>query len=158
MLLKTKMSKNNKKSFNSEIDSLLEGLELPSNESIKRETAAAIYSSNAKSHIEKRIANGWATKNALAHNTATVKEKRRQGLLRSQTKEVKEKRAKSCMKCVMTPDGPFESVKELCKFYSIKLNIGEQGARKRFYKWMRDAVSGYYYITKEEYEQLKGKQ
>ena len=138
-----------------DIDAEFDGVEFDEN-AIKRATAAAEYSRNAKKHIETRIKNGWREAQAKVLADPEIR-KRRAASLKNQSQESKDRRAKSCMKCLITLDGPFDSIKSAVMHYAEKLGFADSGARKRLYKWLREDPTNFYYISKEEYIMLTGK-
>lgn len=107
--------------------------------------AADNYRANAKKHIETRLKNGWAEKNAKAQLTPEARRNRSEGIKRSQTPESKARRAQSMRKCIITPDGKFESVKSAGEFYAVKWELTIQGARRRLYKFLKTDKENYYY-------------
>jgi hypothetical protein len=141
-----------------DIDAEFDGVEFDEHQ-IKKHTAAALYSLNAKTHIETRLKSGWAEKNKKSSQDPEVRRRRREGVLASQTEEVKLKRAKSCQKCIMTPEGPFPSVLAVIDHYN-KTHFPDfkpAGIKKRFYRWIKEDTKNFYYISKEEYIMLTGK-
>ena len=55
---------------------------------------------------------------------------------------------------LITEHGIFGSLKLACKYF---LSIGIINPAPKIRKWIKEKKPGYYYITKEEYEQLKNK-
>jgi hypothetical protein len=69
--------------------------------------------------------------------------------------ETKLKLSKLQSKCIMTPYGPFASIKDIMVYEHDA--FGKAKNYDRFTKFLKTENSGYYYITKEEYILLTGK-
>lgn len=109
---------------------------------------------NIENGIKLREENGWDEKNAIAQRRPETRKKRSESL-RNQTQEQKVRRAKAVQKPVMTPEGPFESLKAAGIHYNKIRNFNN--GEKYVWSRLKSKEDGYDYISKEEYIMLTGK-
>lgn len=123
--------------------------------SIKQAMLRPEVKENIAKGAQLRKENVWYEKMITAtQNPETIK--KRNESLRNQTQEQKVRRAKAVQKPVMTPEGPFESLKAAGLHYNIikNFNNGQKYVGSR----LKSKEQGYRYISKEEYILLTGKE
>jgi hypothetical protein len=122
-------------------------------ECIKKALQDPIKHKNLLDGVKTREANGWAEKNYQATQNPTTRAKRAASL-RNQSDESIERRRNAVQKPIMTPAGMFPSKKIAGEYY---LADGLVNAYKKISRYMIDDPKNWYYITKEEYIKLTGK-
>ena len=145
------------------LDSVFEGVELPTNQELRDQTARhnrtegvkQYYQNESLEHKKIRGLKVSKTKREGHHptrgipNTPTQKARISKALKGKKKPERSAQHRQTYMKPCMTPDGPFESTKAATAHwgYSWAENVAHK--IKRGHK-------GWYWITREEYERLKG--
>jgi hypothetical protein len=136
------------KSFDAELDALLAGVELPSDEAVKFETSLKKRNNDPEYRKQYLIAQSTRKK---------VKEKKTDTLsvacqLRSSQESYKivhKINSKAQMNYIRTPEGVFCGLREAAEHF----NLSKPG----FHRRLRVNPTEYYYITQEEYNAAKNK-
>jgi hypothetical protein len=109
---------------------------------------------NIKLGIENREKNGWLEKCIEAQQNPEVRKKRSESL-KNQSQECIIRRAKAVQKPIVTPLGIFPSLKDAGDAYNIFKSF--KNGKKYVGEKVRKNEEGFYYISKEEYIMLTGK-